>query len=136
MAKLNNMYIMKANIPLIQLLFVSLISAIHLKRRERHRRHKIVRRHGLILPNRTRSWLAKYTKALSVKNGTENRMHTGRFVAFMQLLTGIEFDRIVEGLQYEVDLRKFLLKLVYLHFCCCFYSNKILDHIPMKQNGK
>lgn len=82
--------------------------------RERHRRHKIVRRHGLILPNRTRSWLAKYTKALSVKNATESRMHTGRFVAFMQLLSGIEFDRIVEGLQYEVDLRKFILKLVFL----------------------
>lgn len=40
-------------------------------------------------------------------------MHTGRFVAFMQLLTGTEFDRIVEGLQYEVDLRKFIIKLVY-----------------------
>lgn len=84
--------------------------------RERHRRHKIVRRHGLILPNRTRSWLAKYTKALSLKNATESRMHTGRFVAFMQLLTGIEFDRIVEGLQYEVDLRKFILKLVFDRF--------------------
>lgn len=47
-----------------------------------------------------------------MKNATESRMHTGRFVAFMQLLTGIEFDRIVEGLQYEVDLRKFILKLV------------------------
>lgn len=39
-------------------------------------------------------------------------MHSGRFVAFMQLLTGIGFDRIVEGLQYEHDLRKFILKLV------------------------
>lgn len=84
--------------------------------RERHRRHKIVRRHGLILPNRTRSWLAKYNKALSVKNAGGSRMHSGRFVAFMQLLTGIGFDRIVEGLQYEHDLRKFILKLVFIRF--------------------
>lgn len=82
--------------------------------RERHRRHKIVRRHGLILPNRTRSWLAKYNKALCVKNVSENRMHSGRFVAFMQLQTSIGFDRMVEGLQYEHDLRKFILKLVEL----------------------
>lgn len=81
--------------------------------RERHRRHKIVRRHGLILPNRTRSWLAKYNKALSLKNAGDNKMHSGRFIAFMQLSTGIGFDRIVEGLQYEHDLRKFILKLVF-----------------------
>lgn len=88
--------------------------------RERHRRHQIVRQHGLILPNRTRSWLAKYNKALSLKNGGER--HSGRFIAFMQLLTGIGFDRIVEGLQYELDLRKFILKLV-CHLLCTLYGN-------------
>lgn len=102
--------------------------------RERHRRHKIVRRHGLILPNRTRSWLAKYTKALSVKHGTENRMHTGRFVAFMQLLTGIEFDRIVEGLQYEVDLRKFILKLVFIFQFSLLTRIELLDKTKNERN--
>lgn len=80
--------------------------------RERKRRQNIVRRHGLIIPNRTRSWLARYSNALGIKNPNDNRSYTGRFIAFMQLSTGIGFDRIVESLQYEFDLRKFILKLV------------------------
>lgn len=75
--------------------------------RERHRRSKIVRAHGLILPNRTKSWLAKYSKSTNLKKGS------GRFIALMQLTTGLAFDRIIEGLQYEYDLRKFMNKLVY-----------------------
>lgn len=81
--------------------------------RERHRRHKIVHTHGLILPNRTKSWLAKYNKATGLKKCHENNLNSGRFVALMQLTTGLAFDRIVEGLQYEYDLRKYLNKLVF-----------------------
>lgn len=81
--------------------------------RERHRRHKIVHTHGLILPNRTKSWLAKYNKATSLKKCHDNNLNSGRFVALMQLTTGLAFDRIVEGLQYEYDLRKYLNKLVF-----------------------
>lgn len=81
--------------------------------RERHRRHKIVHTHGLILPNRTKSWLAKYNKATGLKKCHDNNLNSGRFVALMQLTTGLAFDRIVEGLQYEYDLRKYLSKLVF-----------------------
>lgn len=60
-----------------------------------------------------KSWLTKYRKALGSKEANDsNQFHTGRFVAFIQLTTGIEFDRMAEGLQYELDLKKFLLKLV------------------------
>lgn len=79
--------------------------------RERQRRYRIMRQHGLILPNRTRSWLAKYTEALRMQNGSSST-NTGRFIAFMQLTTGIAFDKLIEGLQYEHDLRKFIIKLV------------------------
>ncbi|XP_031630871.1 transcriptional adapter 2A isoform X1 [Contarinia nasturtii] len=89
----------------------ALVNAYNNRLRERHRRHKIVRQHGLILPNRTKSWLSKYTKAMNLKKSTDNQLHSGKFVAFMQLTSGIGFDRIVESLQYEYDLRKFLSKL-------------------------
>lgn len=72
-----------------------------------------MREHGLIMPNRTKSWLAKYNDALRPKNPTGKYSSAGRFVAFMQINNAITFDRIVEGLQYEHDLRKFLLKLVF-----------------------
>ena len=80
--------------------------------RERSRRNRVVRAHGLILANRTKSWLAKYSKAIGMKKCHENSLHSGRFIALMQLTTGLAFDCIVEGLQYEYDLRKFLNKLV------------------------
>lgn len=65
-----------------------------------------------MIPNRTRCWLAKYNKALGVKSSSDGKTRSGRFVAFMQLLDGTGFDRVVESLQYEHDLRKFVLKLV------------------------
>lgn len=70
-----------------------------------------MREHGLIMPNRTKSWLAKYNEAIRLKC-SNNKASAGRFVAFMQITQAMTFDRIVEGLQLEHDLRKFLAKLV------------------------
>lgn len=75
--------------------------------RERKRRHKLVREHGLIMLNRTKSWISRYR---TFHNPT--RTNAGRFEALMQLSNGINFDRMLEGLQYELDLKKFLLKFV------------------------
>lgn len=69
-----------------------------------------MREHGLIIPTRMRGWLSKYSDALNLKKSGEKQASIGRFIAFMQLTSGIAFDRIVEGLQYENDLQKFLLK--------------------------
>lgn len=81
-----------------------------------------MREHGLIMPSRTKSWLAKYSDALRTKNPTGKYLSAGRFVAFMQITDAITFDRIVEGLQYEHDLRKFLIKLVFsLNFNQIYY---------------
>lgn len=68
------------------------------------------------MPNRTKSWMTKYKKAIDLKKSNENRTQAGRFAAFMQLSTGVDFDRILEGLQYELDLKKFLLKFVLQQF--------------------
>lgn len=93
--------------------------------RERHRRHRVVRTHGLIMPNRTKTWLMKHMKATSLINKTDTHLHTGRFVAFMQLTSGIEFDRIVEALQYEYDLRIFLNRSIILSFFGSFTIRKL-----------
>lgn len=85
---------------------------------ERHRRYKIMREHGLIMPNRTRSWLSKYSDALGLSGG--KNLSNGRFISFMQLIEGISFDKLLEGLQYENDLKKFLLKLVPFGFVFFF----------------
>lgn len=68
-----------------------------------------MREHGLIAPNRLRSWLAKYSEALNLKK-SDKQTSTGRFIAFMQLTSGLKFDSHVEGLQYQQDLHKFLLR--------------------------
>lgn len=81
--------------------------------RERRRREKIVRTHGLIVPNRIKSWLGKYHKAMGLKKSLDNSIQSGRFVALMQLTSGPAFECITESLQYEYDLRTFLSKLVY-----------------------
>lgn len=78
--------------------------------RERQRRYRIMREHGLLLPNHTRSWMGKVADAMCIQNGKSTT--SGRFVAFMQLTTGLAFDRVVEARQYEHDLRKFIFKWV------------------------
>lgn len=63
--------------------------------------------------SRTLSWLSKYSEALGCtqsQNGKTNT--TGRFIALMQLTTGIDFDTIVEGMQVTQDLRKYLYRCV------------------------
>lgn len=68
-----------------------------------------MREHGLIVPHRLRSWLAKYNEALNLKR-SDKQTSTGRFIAFMQLTSGLKFDSLIEGLQYQQDLYKFLLR--------------------------
>lgn len=77
--------------------------------RERQRRQKIVRKHGLILTAETRSWLGKYQKATEIKSGPK-KSQIGRFVAFMQIMQGTKFDRLLESLQYERDMNQYILK--------------------------
>lgn len=78
---------------------------------ERQRRYRIMREHGLLLPNHTRSWMGKVSDALCLQNGKPTT--AGRFIASMQLTTGLAFDKCVEARQYEHDLRKFIFKWVF-----------------------
>lgn len=83
-----------------------------------------MREHGLLIPNHTRSWMGKVADALGLQNGKSTT--TGRFIAFMQLTTGLAFDKVVEARQYEHDLRKFIFKYksnrsVQLNHCSIYY---------------
>lgn len=71
-----------------------------------------MREHGLIMPNRTKSWLSKYNGAIRMKL-SNNKASAGRFIAFMQISNAIGFDSILEGLQLEYDLRRFYTKYVF-----------------------
>ena len=78
------------------------------------RRYKVIREHGLLVTNRTYSWLSKRSEAISCGQ-TVRLGNTGRFVAFMQLTSGISFDMLVESMQYVHDLKKYIFRLVFLH---------------------
>lgn len=81
--------------------------------RERRRRYKIIKEHGLLVANRTLSWLSKYSDALGCNQSSNGKTNTtGRFIAFMQLMNGVGFDSIVEGLQYAHDLKKYVFRCV------------------------
>lgn len=79
--------------------------------RERRRRYQIIKEHGLLLANRTLSWLSKYSEAMGCNQNSNGKTSTsGRFVAFMQLMTGVGFDSTIEALQYAQDLKKYIFR--------------------------
>lgn len=74
-----------------------------------------MRDHGLITVNRTLGWISKYAEALgssdqSMRAGQS--FNGGRFIAFMQLISGPAFDLLVESMQYAHDVRKYIFRLV------------------------
>ena len=91
-----------------------LILVRHLKQRERNRRYKMIRDHGLIVQRKTLAWLTKYSDALKVNK--TNQISTGRFIAFMQITDGMSFDFLVESLKFACDTKKYLQRL--LRFSC------------------
>lgn len=95
--------------------------------RERRRRYKVIKEHGLLVANRTLSWLSKYSDALGCNQNSNGKTNTsGRFIAFMQLMTGVGFDSIVEGLQYAHDLKKYVFRWV-----CAWISFVEITIIPL-----
>lgn len=67
--------------------------------RERCRRKRIIRNHGLILLRKTMSSLHRYENTLT-------RPVAEKMLNFMQLLSGIEFDFLMEGLHRSAELKQ------------------------------
>jgi Myb-like DNA-binding domain len=99
------------NRDLADKLHCALFRAYNHRLRERVRRHRIMREHGLLQTSRTLGWLAKHADALGDGIVASKYGGTGRFVAFMQLGNAIYFDMLVESLQYAFDMKRYLHRL-------------------------
>ncbi|XP_054735162.1 transcriptional adapter 2A isoform X3 [Anastrepha obliqua] len=84
---------------------LAVVRAYNNRLRERQRRYRIMRDHGLIMPNRTLGWMSKYADAL----GSE--ANCNRFLSFMQICNPIKFDMLVESLKYFSDVQKTIYRL-------------------------
>ncbi|KAL9889347.1 transcriptional adapter 2A isoform 1-T3 [Glossina fuscipes fuscipes] len=89
---------------LIEELKCALVRAYNHRLKERQRRYEIMRAHGLIMANRSLSWITKYADALLSETNCK------RFLAFMQLCTPYQFDLLLEGLKYFTELQKMLFR--------------------------
>ncbi|XP_022215862.2 transcriptional adapter 2A isoform X2 [Drosophila obscura] len=90
---------------LTEVLHLGLVRAYNNRLRERRRRYNIMRQNGLIMPNRTVSWITKYVHAFS------SDASCMRFLGFMQLCEPMHFDMLVESLRYFRELHNRLYKL-------------------------
>ncbi|XP_034131856.1 transcriptional adapter 2A isoform X2 [Drosophila guanche] len=88
-----------------EVLRLALVRAYNNRLRERRRRYTIMRQNGLIMPNRTVSWITKYVHAFS------SDASCMRFLGFMQLCEPMHFDMLVESLRYYRELHIRLYKL-------------------------
>ncbi|XP_070137015.1 transcriptional adapter 2A isoform X1 [Drosophila bipectinata] len=95
----------EAELGLMEELQLGLVQAYNNRLRERQRRYRVMRQHGLILPNRTVSWISKYMGAFT------SDASCMRFLGFMQICDPIQFDMLVESLRYYNDLKTRLYKL-------------------------
>jgi transcriptional adapter 2-alpha len=82
----------------------AIVNMYTVRLRERERRKRVVRDHGLIVVRKTLSWLQRYET-------TVTRAVAERLLLFMQLMSGIDFDYIMEGLHHAGELRQYILRL-------------------------
>ncbi|XP_076289971.1 transcriptional adapter 2A isoform X1 [Lasioglossum baleicum] len=98
------------NYELGKALQIAMVQAYNNRLKERTRRRRIIRNHGLIAFRRTISWIQRYECTIT-------RTIAERLLIFMQLMGGLEFDFIMEGLHRVGELKN------YLHKLCEFRSN-------------
>jgi transcriptional adapter 2-alpha len=83
---------------------IALVNALNTRLKERQRRYKVIKTHGLIMPSKLISWLQKFDTTLT-------RQNCNRLEFFMQFMTGMQFDAFVEGLSLERELVQKLSRL-------------------------
>lgn len=84
---------------------VALVEAYNNRLRERARRQRIIREHGLIAFRRVISWIQRYENTIT-------RPVAQRLLIFMQLMNGIEFDSLMEGLHCVGELKNRIYRLL------------------------
>ncbi|KAL5282652.1 TADA2A family protein [Megaselia abdita] len=98
--------------PLGEKLQCAMLRAYNHKLRERHRRYKIIRDHGLLISSKTMGCYAQYVDAFdSVEKLKANKNINGNMLSFMQLTNPTSFDKLLEGMQQYSELNKYISKL-------------------------
>lgn len=97
--------------------------------KERMRRKRIIRNHGLLLLRKFPITLNKYENSIT-KSALE------RLYPFMQLISGIRFDYILEGLDKEMELKRYFCRLKNFRECGLkrFYSCKIYEKLKASRD--
>lgn len=90
---------------LARALQVGIVQAYNHRLRERMRRRRIIRKHGLIALRRVMLWIQRY-------DNTITRPLMERLLKFMQLADGMDFDYIMEGLHRVGELKNHIEKLL------------------------
>ncbi|KAL2723216.1 transcriptional adapter 2-alpha-like isoform X1 [Vespula maculifrons] len=103
---------------------VAIVQAYNSRLKERKRRRKIIRDHGLIAIRRTMSWLQRYECTIT-------RALAERLLIFMQLTGGMDFDYLMEGLHRVGELKNYINKLVdfRINGIRCFHSVSIFQKL-------
>jgi len=83
---------------------VAIVQAYNIRLKERARRRRIIRQHGLIAFRRVISWIQRYESTIT-------RPLMERLLIFMQLVDGLEFDFIMEGLHRVGELKNRINRL-------------------------
>jgi transcriptional adapter 2-alpha len=82
----------------------AVVSMYNERLQERERRKSVIRKHGLIVVRKTLSSLHRY-------EATVTRTVAERLLLFMQLMSGIDFDYVMEGLHHAGELRQYITRL-------------------------
>ncbi|KMQ90151.1 transcriptional adapter 2-alpha [Lasius niger] len=88
-----------------QALQTAIVQAYNNRLKERARRRRIVRDHGLIIFRKALSWRQRYENTIT-------RSLAERLLIFMQLVDGMEFDFLMEGLHRVGELKNRINRLL------------------------
>ncbi|KAK6639873.1 hypothetical protein RUM43_008148 [Polyplax serrata] len=109
---------------LMKELKITLIQQYNECLKERMRRKRIIRNHGLLLLRKFPITLNKYENSIT-------KSALDRLYPFMQLVSGERFDYILEGLDKEMELKRYFCRLKNFRECGLtrFYSCKIYEKL-------
>lgn len=109
---------------LIEALQLAVVEIYNSRLKERARRCRIIRQHGLIMPQKTYVVMARFSSTLG-------RAVTESLAPFAQLLTGLQFDYFLEGLHMARELQERSNRLSELRSCGLksFQSAKLMQRL-------
>nr|CAD7398016.1 unnamed protein product [Timema poppensis] len=116
---------------LIQSLQVAIFNSYNQRLKDRKRRKQIIRDHGLILIRKTLSWLQRYENTIT-------KSVCDRVLIFMQLMSGLDFEYLMEGLHHAGELRQYILRLQDLreNGLTCFHSCRLYQKLKRDRENQ